>query len=153
MVVSATDSSGRLHAQVIALHKLQVSCLHHSSATSAPSAFSQACRMGIANRDIKLENVLLTSADHRPLLKMCDFGYSINTDHSAPETAVGTPEYTGAPCHDNGYSPQINKGGAASDLSRRHICMSAVLFFPRASLTAQGTQSCHSLHALISKVT
>lgn len=52
--------------------------------------------MGIANRDIKLENVLLSSSDYKPLLKMCDFGYSINTDHSAPETAVGTPEYTGA---------------------------------------------------------
>ena len=53
-------------------------------------------RMGIANRDIKLENILLSSPEYKPLLKMCDFGYSINTDHSAPETAVGTPEYTGA---------------------------------------------------------
>ena len=52
--------------------------------------------MGIANRDIKLENILLSSSEYKPLLKMCDFGYSINTDHSAPETAVGTPEYTGA---------------------------------------------------------
>lgn len=52
--------------------------------------------MGIANRDIKLENILLSSPEYKPLLKMCDFGYSINTDHSAPETAVGTPEYTGA---------------------------------------------------------
>lgn len=69
------------------------------SSTSCSKTDRQHClsyRMGIANRDIKLENILLSSPEYKPLLKMCDFGYSINTDHSAPETAVGTPEYTGA---------------------------------------------------------
>lgn len=34
------------------------------------------CRLqGVANRDIKLENALL-DANPRPLLKICDFGYS-----------------------------------------------------------------------------
>ena len=32
--------------------------------------------MGIANRDIKLENTLLMDLSERPLLKLCDFGYS-----------------------------------------------------------------------------
>lgn len=32
---------------------------------------------GVANRDLKLENLLLDTADEaRPLLKICDFGYS-----------------------------------------------------------------------------
>lgn len=33
------------------------------------------CMQGVANRDIKLENTLL-DANPRPLLKICDFGYS-----------------------------------------------------------------------------
>ena len=32
--------------------------------------------MGIANRDIKLENILLMDPSDRPTLKLCDFGYS-----------------------------------------------------------------------------
>ena len=32
--------------------------------------------MGIANRDIKLENTLLMDLSERPVLKLCDFGYS-----------------------------------------------------------------------------
>ena len=55
-------------------------------------------KMSISNRDIKLENTLLdsTRADRNPLVKLCDFGYSINESHSLPKTAVGTPGYTGA---------------------------------------------------------
>ena len=33
-------------------------------------------QMGIANRDIKLENTLLMDLSETPLLKLCDFGYS-----------------------------------------------------------------------------
>ena len=33
-------------------------------------------QIGIANRDIKLENTLLMDESERPLLKLCDFGYS-----------------------------------------------------------------------------
>lgn len=48
------------------------------------------------NRDIKLENIMLKSKDPiKPILKVCDFGYSINENHSLPKTAVGTPGYTG----------------------------------------------------------
>lgn len=54
-------------------------------------------KKNISNRDIKLENTLLDSVEQnrRPLLKICDFGYSINENHSMPKTAVGTPGYTG----------------------------------------------------------
>jgi serine/threonine protein kinase len=33
-------------------------------------------QMGIANRDIKLENTLLMDVSNQPVLKLCDFGYS-----------------------------------------------------------------------------
>ena len=48
-------------------------------------------------RDIKLENTLLDSSEkgRNPLIKLCDFGYSINEENSKPKTAVGTPGYTG----------------------------------------------------------
>ena len=54
-------------------------------------------KMSISNRDIKLENTLLdsTRSNRNPLIKLCDFGYSINESHSLPKTAVGTPGYTG----------------------------------------------------------
>jgi serine/threonine-protein kinase SRK2 len=48
---------------------------------------------GVVNRDIKLENSLLT--DHRkPMLKVCDFGYSKNENKdSLPKSMVGTSSY------------------------------------------------------------
>lgn len=50
-------------------------------------------RMGVTNRDIKLENILLDSSP-RPLLKLADFGFSKDAvQHSAPSTLVGTPAY------------------------------------------------------------
>jgi serine/threonine-protein kinase SRK2 len=50
-------------------------------------------RMGVVNRDIKLENTLLDGAPN-PLLKICDFGYSKHEADSRPKTKVGTPGYT-----------------------------------------------------------
>ena len=51
--------------------------------TAAGPVAWQQCRsmclylqMGIANRDIKLENTLLMDDSPHPLLKLCDFGYS-----------------------------------------------------------------------------
>lgn len=51
-------------------------------------------QMGVYNRDIKLENTLLDSS-RRPLLKICDFGYSKHENDSLPISKVGTPGYTG----------------------------------------------------------
>lgn len=49
--------------------------------------------MGVASRDIKLENTLLDGSP-RPLLKICDFGYSKHEKfQSAPGSRVGTPAY------------------------------------------------------------
>lgn len=50
-------------------------------------------KMGVANRDIKLENTLLDGSP-RPLVKICDFGYSKHEKfQSAPGSRVGTPAY------------------------------------------------------------
>jgi hypothetical protein len=49
---------------------------------------------GIANRDIKLENMLLDGCSARPLLKLCDFGYSKDEFlDSRPTSLSGTPHY------------------------------------------------------------
>lgn len=51
-------------------------------------------RMGIANRDIKLDNILLHGRGQRPVVKICDFGYSKDeVAGSICKTACGTPEY------------------------------------------------------------
>lgn len=48
---------------------------------------------GVASRDIKLENTLLDTSP-RPLVKICDFGYSKHEKfQSAPGSRVGTPAY------------------------------------------------------------
>lgn len=50
--------------------------------------------LGIANRDIKLENTLLDAAEPQPNVKICDFGYSKNEFvDSRPKTVSGTPDY------------------------------------------------------------
>ena len=54
---------------------------------------------GVVNRDIKLENTLLDQS-RRPLIKICDFGYSKHLQKdSVPKSRVGTPGYTGAPLY------------------------------------------------------
>lgn len=47
---------------------------------------------GVVNRDIKLENSLVTEGD-MPMLKLCDFGYSKNVQLSAAKSIVGTRSY------------------------------------------------------------
>jgi serine/threonine protein kinase len=48
-------------------------------------------KRGIANRDIKLENTLLHNEEglSRPLLKICDFGYSKSEHKSVAKSKVG----------------------------------------------------------------
>lgn len=56
-------------------------------------------RVGVVSRDIKLENTLL-DGNRRPLVKICDFGYSKHTEKdSVPKSRVGTPGYTGTLSH------------------------------------------------------
>lgn len=51
-------------------------------------------RRGIANRDIKLDNILIQDRCEQPVIKICDFGYSKDeVANSVCKTACGTPEY------------------------------------------------------------
>ncbi|PRW20807.1 sulfur stress regulator [Chlorella sorokiniana] len=51
-------------------------------------------RRGVANRDVKLENLLVDSKTaQRPLLKVCDLSYSKHDADSAAQTMVGTAAY------------------------------------------------------------
>jgi serine/threonine-protein kinase SRK2 len=59
-------------------------------------------KLGVCSRDIKLENTLLDSSP-RPLVKLCDFGFSKDSNyHSAPTSRVGTPAY---------LAPEVIKAG------------------------------------------
>ncbi len=51
--------------------------------------------MGVANRDIKLENVLLGGDKKNPVIKLTDFGFSKSDLDSIPTTICGTPGYMG----------------------------------------------------------
>lgn len=50
-------------------------------------------RKGVANRDIKLENILLSEGEYLPILKLCDFGYSKDDVHSVARSMVGSVDY------------------------------------------------------------
>ena len=72
------------YASAAAQQALPCSCVE---GTSHPSC----TQMNIANRDIKLENALLDSnSSPWPLLRLCDFGYSINETLSLAQSRVGT---------------------------------------------------------------
>ena len=66
---------------------------------------------GVANRDLKLENLLLDrQGGKRPLLKIADFGYSKHEMNSSAKTGVGTPVYM-APeviLGDNKYDAKVS---------------------------------------------
>ena len=51
-------------------------------------------RRGVANRDIKLENLLLDDGSMaKPLLRICDWGCSKHEHNSSAKTGVGTTPY------------------------------------------------------------
>ena len=61
-------------------------CMYHS--------LDAVTLQGVANRDLKLENLLLDrQGGKRPLLKIADFGYSKHEMNSSAKTGVGTPVY------------------------------------------------------------
>ena len=77
---------------------------------------------GVANRDLKLENLLLDRDGRdgtRPLLKICDFGYSKHEMNSSAKTGVGTPVYM-APeviLGDNKYDAKVRAAHHPQQLS------------------------------------
>jgi serine/threonine-protein kinase SRK2 len=75
-------------------------------------------RLGVCSRDIKLENTLLNSMPGpgiRPLVKLCDFGFSKDRNyHSATTTRVGTPAYLAPEVVKSGNRNSYD--GAAADL-------------------------------------
>ena len=66
-------------------------------------------RMGVVNRDIKLENTLL-DASPKPLVKITDFGYCKASNDSLPKSKVGTPGYTGELCQPRYCPPDLPCG-------------------------------------------
>eukprot|EP00884_Botryococcus_braunii_P002408 jgi/Botrbrau1/12168/Bobra.0186s0076.1 len=83
-------------------------------------------KKNISNRDIKLENTLLDDIqpNRRPLLKICDFGYSINENHSMPKTRVGTPGYTAPEVLTN----RCRYDGKQADVWSSGVMLYAMLF-------------------------
>ncbi|KAL6770548.1 SNRK2F [Auxenochlorella protothecoides x Auxenochlorella symbiontica] len=76
---------------------------------------------GVANRDLKLENLLLDSADSpRPILKMCDFGYSKHELNSLPKTSVGTTCY---------MAPEVYLGYTTYDAKVADIWSLGIILF------------------------
>ena len=66
---------------------------HHYKHQTTQRPTPTPTQQGVVNRDIKLENTLLDSSP-RPLVKICDFGYSKHEKfQSAPGSRVGTPAY------------------------------------------------------------
>ena len=71
---------------------LNASALHAQLYICAPTAFMSRSRKSCP------QNTLLDGS-RRPLLKICDFGYSKHEKDSLPKSKVGTPGYTGALSH------------------------------------------------------
>ena len=101
-------------------------------------ALAYSHEIGVVNRDIKLENTLLDGS-RKPLIKICDFGYSKNDKDSLPKSKVGTPGYTGQTpelfAHSNAVAaigPQLR-----SFLWQKLLCRGE---------QGCGTQKIHALH-------
>ena len=65
------------------------SCCRSNPRPRAPAAVAP---QGVANRDIKLDNLLLQPVQglRRPLVKICDFGYSKQDERATALSKVGT---------------------------------------------------------------
>lgn len=78
-------------------------------------------RRGVANRDLKLENLLLDhDGSSRPLLKICDFGYSKHEMNSSAKTGVGTAVY---------MAPEVILGESKYDAKLADIWSAGIILF------------------------
>ena len=79
-------------------------------------------RLGVANRDLKLENVLITYQGEASnmVVKLSDFGYSKHANHSTARSSVGTAGYT---------APEVIIGGIAYDAPTTDIWSLGVMLY------------------------
>ncbi len=77
-------------------------------------------RLGVANRDLKLENVLITYQESNMVAKLSDFGYSKHQKHSTARSSVGTAGYT---------APEVIIGGIAYDAKATDIWSLGVMLY------------------------
>lgn len=78
---------------------------------------------GVANRDLKLENILLTSEPYPgsgAMVKICDFGYSKHEFNSSAKTNVGTPMY---------MSPEVILGGNRYDARMADVWSCGIILY------------------------
>lgn len=80
---------------------------------------------GVANRDLKLENLLLVAdplvpGAPPPMLKICDFGYSKHELNSCAKTGVGTPVY---------MAPEVIYGGNRYDAKMADLWSCGVVLY------------------------
>lgn len=81
-------------------------------------------KRGVANRDMKLENLLLDSppitGSSYPYLKICDFGYSKHDSNSHAYTVIGTPNY---------MAPEVIRGENRYDPFKADIWSAGVILY------------------------
>ena len=79
---------------------------------------------GVANRDLKLENLLMDqdNSGKRPLLKICDFGYSKHEMNSSAKSGVGTPIFMAPEIVFSGKRYNAKVGACHVSGSRRKGC-------------------------------
>ncbi len=104
--------------------------------------------MGIANRDIKLENTLLMDLSERPLLKLCDFGYSKDEyQGSACKTLCGKHEAVTPTdyCHNWHICSLLAVATLVICYFEKHCGLSCFEFWCASWLliSLQGQRSCH----------
>ena len=92
-------------------------------------------KMGVVNRDIKLENTLLDGSP-KPLVKITDFGYCKSDKESLPKSKVGTPGYTGT---------LLLPSGDVPGEQRSHVCCGTMCIM---SLVVRAL-ACNSAHGAI----
>jgi hypothetical protein len=101
----ACKTSGELHNRNLkSPNSNPNSTTNRNHQTPDPDPNATKNPQGVANRDIKLDNLLLQPLQGlpRPLLKVCDFGYSKQDDRACVISKVGTLDYMapGAGCRE-----------------------------------------------------
>lgn len=109
-------------------------------------------RRGVVNRDIKLENTLLTMVPGLPLplLKICDFGYSKAHFMSAPKSKVGTLAY---------MAPEVIRAtdqyaGQAADIWSCGVMLYVMLFgaYPFESAASRNAQGKARMDSMMQRI-